>query len=297
MTATVKPEVVFELVVERLPNDLLEHVVVVGSLAAAYHFRERVGSREVRTKDADIVVQPAGALATCRMIAERLLDAGWKRTADCHPSAASSPSETLRAIRLHPPDSEAYFVELLAFPETAQVALKEWIPLELADGWYGLPSFRYLGLIQSGQLESDAGLRYADPAMMALANLLSHRLVGTTYISQPIEGRKLLRSAKDLGRVLAIAWLAGRDATEDWVDAWATALADRFPNEWRVLATRAGDGLRELLDDENALDQAHHTTSVGLLSGLGVTKAQLAIVGRRLVVDVVDPLRERATRT
>lgn len=221
--------------------------------------------------------------------------AGWKPTKGCYPSKSPDPADELRAVRLHPPESEAYFIELLALPDAEQTEVKQWIPLELADGWYGLPSFRYLGVVASPTCISEVGLTYAAPAMMALANLLSHPEVGTVRMSEPTGGRKVLRSAKDLGRVLAIAWLAGRDETETWVDAWVKALEERFPHGWRDLARRAGKGLRELLEeDDDSFVEAHWTTDHGLLSGLNVTKAQLAVAGRRILVDVIDPLRERA---
>jgi hypothetical protein len=105
----------------------------------------------------------------------------------------------------------------LNLPEHGQREAKCWIPVNLADGWYGLPSFRFMGLTASYRLRSESGLEYASPAMMALANLLSHPMVGNERIqSGPMQG--FLRSAKDLGRVLALARLAGRDETETWVE-------------------------------------------------------------------------------
>jgi hypothetical protein len=69
--------------------------------------------------------------------------------------------------------------------------------------------------------------------MMAAANLLSHKELGTARMTGAIEGRSLLRSAKDLGRVLSLAWLAGPDQT----CTLSVAL-------WRVISRRcwASDG-------------------------------------------------------
>ena len=114
------------------------------------------------------------------------------------------------------------------------------------DGWYGLPSFRFLGVTSLNRLKSSVGLEYASPAMMALANLLSHPEIGTARIeSGPMAG--LLRAAKDLGRVIALARLAGRDEAERWLASWRAALELCFPDDWKKLAVRLGDGLKELL--------------------------------------------------
>jgi hypothetical protein len=48
------------------------------------------------------------------------------------------------AIRLSPKNSDAYFLELLAFPQEGQQEIKRSEPCQLDDGWYGLPCFRYL---------------------------------------------------------------------------------------------------------------------------------------------------------
>jgi hypothetical protein len=61
-------------------------------------------------------------------------------------------------------------------------------------------------------------------------------------MSLPIGARNLKRANKDLGRVLAIACLADLDDYPPWGDCWQTALADIFPDEWRTLALRAGQG-------------------------------------------------------
>jgi len=129
--------------------------------------------------------------------------------------------------------------------------------------------------------------------MMALANLLSHPKIGSDRIeSGPMQG--LLRSAKDLGRVIALARLTGREETEVWPRTWLEALKNCFPDEWKELAGRVGDGLRELLEDDNALEDARKTTDVGLLSGMGVTAEMLKASGERLLLDVIDPLADMA---
>lgn len=293
MSERLDPRVLFQLIASHVPDDLHENILIVGSLAAAYHFRDQLEFGGVNTKDADVIVQPAGAVAECRAIATRLLNDGWRRKDNCYPRPAPEPVRDLRAIRLYPPHSDAYFIELLAFPGAEQAEKQVWIPCQLSDGWYGVPSFRFLGLTGHNQQQAETGLRYAAPAMMALANLLSHPTLGTAMMSEAIDGRILLRSAKDLGRVLALAWLSTRDEVRAWGEEWEAALRARFPTEYPALAGQVGNGLRSLLDDADALDQARHALAYGLLAGKGVTAENLKAVGAQLLVDTIEPLGQR----
>jgi hypothetical protein len=300
MSGRLRPEVLFELVASHVPRELQPHILIIGSIAAAYHHRDSLYHDGITTKDADVMIQPAGAINECQTIAQRLLDGKWRRVEKaegrgCFPRDSEDHPD-LRAIRLWPPSSDAYFVELLALPAISQVERLKWIPIKLADGWYGLPSFRFLGLVQHDRKMSSSGLMYASPVMMALANLLSHPRLGHERMSEPIDGRSLLRSAKDLGRVLALARLTARDELAAWASAWKHALERSFPEEHRALARRAGDGLRALLADPDALDEARHTADVGLLHGYQITAEQLAAIGRQLLVDAIEPL-EREGRS
>jgi hypothetical protein len=225
----------------------------------------------------------------CRAIALRLLGDGWRPVADCYPLPGPDPADGLRAIRLNPPKSEAYFIELLALAPPEQEERLIWIPCRLDNGWYGLPSHRFLRLAAHDVLQSDAGIAYAAPSMMALANLLSHPTLGAQRIEKG-DAAGSLRSAKDLGRVLALALLAERDETERWAEGWALALKATFPAEATALAARAGDGLRELLADPEALDEARQLLAISLLAGRAVTSEQLIAIGSQLLADALDPL-------
>jgi hypothetical protein len=130
--------------------------------------------------------------------------------------------------------------------------------------------------------------------MMTLPNLLSHPTIRPERISQPIGGRKILRSAKDLGRVLAIAQLSAREDVEAWLDPWLGGLKACFPEEWQELARSAGSGLLELLRREEVLEEALHTCEVGLLRGRRVTLDNLAAVGEQVLVDLIEPLETAA---
>jgi hypothetical protein len=289
------PNALFIRIAADIPSELCRHLFVTGSLAAAYHFQAKLEGRAIATKDADLVVHPAGDVESCRCMAKQLLNVGWSRTGECYPKPGAIPADALRAIRLFPPGSHDYFIEFLNLPQPGQSEPKRWVPVQMDDGWYGLPSFRFLGLTSLNRLTSNAGLEYASPSAMALANLLSHPIIGTDRIeSGPTRG--LLRSAKDLGRVIALARLAGRDETESWPPIWLDALKTCFPSDWRELAGRAGNGLMELLADENALEDARKTTDVGLLRGLDLTAEMLKATGERLLIDVIEPLAEVSGR-
>lgn len=194
--------------------------MLVGSLAAAWAFRDVLAERGVNTKDADVLVTPAGALPEAAAVAQRLLAEGWVRAKQCVPRSSAEPSDELEAIRLHPPHTDSYFVELLGVPLTDQSEARMWHAFELDDGWYGLPTFRFMGLATHAPELLPSGLRTAHPAMMALANLLSHPSLGTqrmgtrkptgVFGGEVTDGK--LRSAKDLGRVLALARLTPYDA-------------------------------------------------------------------------------------
>lgn len=289
MSETLDPGPLFDTLATQIPEALLPHMLVVGSLAAAYHFRDALAQRGVNTKDADLVIQPAGAVDECRRIAETLMTAGWRHHEKCFPQRESEPLADLRAIRLYPPEVDFYFVELLGMPEPEQLELKRWTPVQLADGWYGLPTFRYMGLLHHGAQQTARGLGYAAPAMMALANLLSHARVGEETMSEPIGGRTLRRAAKDLGRVIGLAYLTPPDELETWTTQWQSALRSQFPVEAEELARRVGDGLRELLDDGPALDEAAHALDIGLLAGRQITVEQLEATGARVLRFVVEP--------
>ncbi len=285
------PYKLFSQIAADVPSELHQHLFVTGSLAAAYHYRTELQGQAINTKDADLVIHPAGNISSCREMTEQLLHLGWRRTEGCFSQAQQEPVDDLRAIRLLPPASDEYFIEFLNIPEQDQLEAKRWIPISLADGWYGLPSFRYLGVVSQGRLRSEMGLEYAAPSMMALANLLSHPEVGTSRIESG-SMRGILRSAKDLGRVIALARLAGRDEVELWQQPWVEAIQVCFPSSWNTLLTNIGSGLEELLNDANALQEAQQTTDIGILNGMDVSADELRAEGERFMVDLIEPLRE-----
>lgn len=284
----------FRRLAQDIPKALQRHIFIVGSLAAAYHFRSELKSRAVNTKDADIVIYPAGDVRSAKALAIKLLELGWTRTDACYPQERRNPADRLRAFRLHPPRSRDYFIEVLGLPGTGQSQALVWIPVRLSDGWYGVGCFRFMRLNAFNRRKSSEGLEYASPAMMALSNLLSHPTLGRKRMTDPIGGRRLLRSAKDLGRVLSLAWLSGRSETESWLEPWSLALRKCFPNRWQFLARTAGRGLEELLQTNHALEEAHIASNNGLLAGKGVTAENLKAVGLQVANDLFRPLARSA---
>jgi hypothetical protein len=288
------PVVLFRALCTDIPEDLRKDVFVTGSLAAAYAFKIRLRGQAVNTKDADLLVHPAGNVNAAQHLAERLLDLGWRPTDQCKPlPELPDDAGKLWAIRLMPPTSNDYFIEFLNVPDEEQAEPKRWIPVRLNGGWYGLPSFKFMGLLAWSRRRSDEGLEHAGPEMMALSNLLSHSAVSDTEIESG-EFRGLRRCAKDLGRVLALAYLSGRDETETWVGPWRAGLEKSFPRTWREHAGRAGAGLREMLADDAVMEQARKTTESGLLSGMGIDVPALRGIGERMLVDAIEPLETSA---
>jgi hypothetical protein len=288
------PVILFRALCRDIPHDLRRDVFVTGSLAAAYAFKVRLLGQAVNTKDADLLIHPAGNVDSAQKMAERLLNIGWRPTDQCTPLAElPDDAEKLWAIRLMPPGSNDYFIEFLNVPVEEQAPLKLWIPVPLNGGWYGLPSFKFMGLLTWFRRTSDERLDYAAPEMMALSNLLSHPAVNDVEIESG-EFRGLRRCAKDLGRVIALAYLSGRDETEAWLDHWRESLVRCFPLTWREHAHRSGAGLRGMLADDDVMEQARKTTESGLLSGMGIDIPALRGIGERLLVDAVEPLERLA---
>lgn len=288
---------VMRQVAEAIPRECHGEIIIVGSLAAAYHFFGKEG--EVTTKDVDAMLSPnARAIRNGKLIAERLFKAGWTLRKDPKwgaPGERSTPDHDLPILRLHPPGNTEWFLELAAAPADGNPAPKTFQRLPTERGDFTLYSFRFLALTEEDPLKSEFGILYARPEMMALANLLHHPRIAPDLIA----GSNDKRSNKDLGRVLALAWLSMKrdaDALDAWYPRWHAALQKRFPDEWRDLALRGGDGLRQLLDDKHKLDldQATRISNLSLLRGYDLGPDQLRATGRRVLVEALRPLETAA---
>ena len=116
-----------------------------------------------------------------------------------------------------------------------------------------------------------------------------------------IAGTDYKRSNKDLGRVLALAFLTvqrdRRDGTEElgaWPGRMWSALKDKFGDQAPRLATQAGAGLRALLANPADLDQALRITNLGLLASLDVSMEAFRATGARFMAEVIEELEELA---
>ncbi len=306
------PRDVMEKVATALPPDCRGSVIIIGSLAASYHYFGDDAEAFVQTKDVDCMLSPhIKAVPDGKAVAERLLREHWWPRKDPlweKPGSADTPTEKLPLVRLHPPGSDAWFIELMVSPPAATEQAvnthtdpanpgKQYLRLEIAQGHYSLCSFRYLALAEHSPIATRYGIAIARPEMMALANLLHHPAISAETMSGLIEGRSIKRSNKDLGRVLALAYLAmekNEDSLREWPAQWIAGLQKCFPDEWAALAARAGNGLRELLVSNFDLDEAQHTCANGLLARRRPSTAQLTIAGRRLVQDAIEPLEAKA---
>jgi len=125
----ISPSKVLAEVAAAVPPACRENVVIIGSLAVGYHFFQNDESKAVRTKDVDCVLEPFhAAVGAGQTITRQLLDAGWQRMltgAHQDPGNAETPADELPAVRLYPPgvdaeSEEAWFIELLTVPESAE---------------------------------------------------------------------------------------------------------------------------------------------------------------------------------
>lgn len=294
--ADVSPSRVLSDLAYAMPPACRGNVIIIGSLAAGFHFFGSDQTLFVRTKDADGVLRPRDkAVESGRAVAEQLLAVGWKHKTDGpfgKPGTAATKESDLPAVRLYPPSSTDWFVELLTLPASGGQSGLSILRLELSTGHYGIPSFEFLPVTTFEPLATPYDVFYARPEMMALANLLSHPTIATQLIS----GTSTKRSNKDLGRVLALARLSKDSDIIGWVGTWEKALRSCFPERWRELALHCGDGLRALLASRSDLSQAVDTCNTGLLNSQQVILEQMEITASRLLFDVVDPLETVASR-
>jgi hypothetical protein len=291
------PRLVLARVAQQVPTDCRPHLIVIGSLAAAYQLFPETGETAVRTKDMDCLVVPrVEAIPKGGATAEALLAAGWRPPTEgpyAAPGTAETPEDQLPVVRLYPPDSTDWFVELLTVQDSADQRDRAFERVVVSGGHYAIASFRYLDVAAHQPIETPEGIRCARVAMLALSNLLRNPVVRPDRMRTPA-GFGPKRSNKDLGRVLTIARLAGRTAAAGWPSAWEGTLRELYPAEWTVLGERVGAGVRALLASEGDLREALDVSRVGLLASLPLSVDEFRIVGERLLVDAIEPLEEAA---
>lgn len=298
------PEEVLKQIAEALPLECRNHVIIIGSLAAGYHFFSGDPERSIRTKDVDCMFSPhAKAVSAAGTVTEQLLRADWAPKAGgewSEPGNEDTPEEKLPMIRLQPPverGSADWFLELLGAPDTQSLEAKKFSRVITTRGHFAICSFNFLALAENQPIPTAFGVNIARPEMMALANMLHHPAIGPELI----KGTTDKRSNKDLGRVLALAWLAaeldnrkGTETLYEWPTVMAKALKEKFPDRARELARRAGSGIEALLQSPADIDQALAICNRGLLASLEVDREGFAAIGRRFRQLVIEPLQEIA---
>jgi hypothetical protein len=302
MTTPLTPDAVIAQVAAALPQDCRSNVIIIGSLAAGYHFFSGDAKRSIRTKDVDCMFSPhAKAVAAALEVTTRLLEADWtpRKEGDwSEPGNEHTPDDKLPIIRLKPPATEGgtdWFLELLGAPDEKSGQTKTFYRVPTRMGHFAICSYNYLALTEWNPVETKYGVRVARPEMMALSNMLHHPKIGPELI----KGTTTKRSNKDLGRVLALAWLTAqqdrRSGTEEF-DSWAARMADalrtRFPDHASQLAQSAGDGLRELMGSKADRDEALSICNRGLLASMEVSREAFEAIGLRYLQQVVEPLSD-----
>ncbi|MCZ8293777.1 MAG: hypothetical protein O9312_09705 [Hylemonella sp.] len=294
-----QPAQVLQQLAETLTPEQRDKVIIVGSLAAAYSLG---GGRGVYTKDVDTMIAPhAAAIVTGEEVANQLMGGKWTLRRDerwGQPASADVPPDRRPLVRLHPPDNDQWFIELMAAPDQAQAPKleRDFYPIATKHGHFSLVSFGYLGLVQHDAVASEFGVRVATPAMMAMANMLHHPAVGPDLINGEEFGRPIKRSNKDLGRVVSLAILGDTAEVESWAPRWWEALQAMYPDLAPELAGRAGTGFRQMLTSVEDVDQALHTCNVGLLASMGIDHEAFKRYAIVVIEEALKPLEDLAKR-
>lgn len=295
--AEVSATKVLEQLARALPQDRKKNVIVVGSLAAAYHFFQDDPNKAVSTKDLDCMFTPhAKAVVSAKDVTEQLLANEWRfRPWDQRwdgPGTAGQPVEALPLVRLSPPPEskqQDWFLELLGapagIPSDDETQWKVFDRIVTPQGHFALVSFGFLGFAQWSPIMSQLGIMIGRPSMMALANLLHHPRIRPDKIGTTNEKR----SNKDLGRVLALAYLTQRadpDGLDAWAVEWHAAMQEMCPAEGAQLAGRLGNGLNELLNSPTDLDDATRSCAKSLLASMDISPRMLVGIARRVLRQV-----------
>lgn len=285
-------------VAKQVPQALRANVVVIGSIATAWAFRDVSGIHSVATKDIDLLLRPAiDAVATAATLGQDLLEDGWvaQFTHGREPGNADTPDDDLPALRLSPPENRnGWFVELLAEPPQDQTARKHWRRFQTELGVFGLPSFRYMRVAVHGARETGFDLRVATPACMALAHLLEHADPDKTPISNLPGGPP--RFAKDVGRAISLWWLARQQsatAGEAWLREWNETSTALYPRSSAEMKTAARNGLASIAD---YLPEAHAVALNGVLAPHGTTLDAFRRAYASLL-ELIDSLGHEAAST
>ena len=127
------PRAVLARVARQVPAHCRRNIIVIGSLAAAYHLLGEADEGQVRTKDIDCILVPRiQAVRAGKAVADALLAAGWRRRAEgAHATAGTAQTldDDLPVVRLCPPDSTDWLIELLTIQDTGDERDGQWTEL------------------------------------------------------------------------------------------------------------------------------------------------------------------------
>lgn len=302
MSDSLNAHAVLHKLAQALPKKHHSNIIIVGSLAAAAQLIRDAAS-ELRTKDIDGMVVPnATVVIVAKEIASTLIDEGWEPRADADrfafPANRTTPQEKLPVVRLCPPGQgkDEWFLELLGAPPAlapdAEGKTRYSARVETPISHFEIPSFAYLGVTQFQPVRHESGLQLASVATMALSNLLHHPHIEEKKISALIEGRQIKRANKDLGRVVAMAYLSDQldeSAVESWPAIWRQAMQElRAPDSTRVKLERINSGMQALLKSREDQDEALHSVNNGLLASRPMDMRQFNIAIRRYLQRSTD---------
>lgn len=290
---------ILALIGNAIPPELHSNMIIIGSLAAAYAFFDDHSGEGVRTKDVDCMLSPsAKAIPVAKDVTQKLLNSAWTYRPSKEfpaPGTKEVAAKDLPLVRLNPPGETEWFIELLCPPSANNQgkAERHFQRVVTDKGHFALVSFGFFNLLEHEPISGPANLRIANPSMMALCNLLHHPRIS----QETIGGSAIKRSNKDLGRVLALAYLTqekDKDALETWASSWAQVLTDKYPLRADALMKRVGGGLRALLQSPEDMDQAVESCQTGLLAKRRVTVPLLQTTGKRILMTVIEPLERMA---
>jgi hypothetical protein len=296
MLVDLSPEKIIEMVSIAMPQDSKKNIIVIGSLAAGHYFYDVLKNGGVRTKDVDCMIWPHPKVKVlAKNVAEQLMNNGWELNYTKEYPLSNdkkTPVEELPIIRLHPKEDNNWFLELLNSPNTklTQKSVRSVEKVKTKYGYFALCGFKYLSLVEVSPIQTQYQIAIARPEMMALANLLHHPVIG----NETIGTTNIKRSNKDLGRVLALAYLMTESKKDlrEWPRLWLDALEEKFPNEVSELSLVAGSGLKKLIQQEQDFEQAVKTCNDGLLANYNITSEKMMATALRFIDDVTNKLEE-----